>query len=250
MKPATFFRWQHDQAPGWLAACAIALTLSAYTIGLPPAQAATALAQTSPSATAAPKERKVAKPAASRPTWNQLSAEQQRALQPLALNWDTLPAERKRKWLALSKNFHAMSASEQALLHSRMRDWVLLSQQQRSQARLNYAETRSLSAEEKAAQWRSYLSLSADERRRLAAEAPATAGAAVVRPLPTEKHAYPQQLPASQQRLAEAKAHKLPIQRNTLLPIQSPPDGPDHQPIAPAPVTELQLPDPASAAPR
>ena len=138
MKPATFFRWQHDQAPGWLAACAMALTLSAYTIGLPPAQAATALAQTSPSATAAPKERKVAKPAASRPTWNQLSAEQQLATRNLGIDTNLLERLQKLQLTGAVSEVQVLSqrsqvnegeAKLQTLKADRLRQSALFNQQ-------------------------------------------------------------------------------------------------------------------------
>jgi len=231
---------------------ALALALLGHGVHTSPARAATAMAQTASTTsapTAASKENAVAKAVVARPTWKQLSPEQQVALAPLNLSWDSLSKERKRKWLALSKNFHAMPASEQALLHSRMRDWVQLSQKQRAQARLNYAETRSMSAEEKAEQWRSYLRLSSEERQHLAAKAPASSGAAVVRPLPAEKLPHPA-LPASHLRSADAKGPKLPIHRNTLLPVQPPKDGPDLPSASPTPVSELKLTDPATAAPR
>jgi hypothetical protein len=82
-----------------------------------------------------------AKPAAvSKPLWRDLSARQQRALEPLALQWDSLTEPHKRKWLALSRNYAKLSPAEQEILHSRMTEWATLSNQQRTQARLNFAE--------------------------------------------------------------------------------------------------------------
>jgi hypothetical protein len=162
-----------------------------------------------------------AKQQATRPTWKELTPEQQQALQPLAPHWGTLPDDRKRKWLALSKNYLAMPPAEQAKLHSRMREWVQLSNQQRTQARLNYAETKTLTAEQKSAQWQAYQQLSAEEKRRLAAKAPAKpAGAAVIRPLPPEKLPHVGTTRIPRQESPAASPTPSPIHRNTLLPRQ------------------------------
>ena len=89
---------------------------------------------------------------------------QQQALRPLARNWHELSEDHKRKWLEISKNYHALHPDEQAKLHSRMSEWVTLSQQQRTQARLNFGETKKLSPQEKAAKWEAYQALSAEEK--------------------------------------------------------------------------------------
>lgn len=108
----------------------------------------------------------------SRPTWRELSAAQQQALHPLAAHWDRLSEERKRKWLVISKDFSSRSSAEQVKLHRRMSEWVTLSQQQRMQARQNFTEIKKLSPEQKTAEWEAYQSLSAEEKRKLATQAP------------------------------------------------------------------------------
>lgn len=124
-----------------------------------------------------------------KPLWSELSAAQREALAPLSTHWDALSASQKRKWIALSKNYAELSVSEQALLHARMGDWVKLSPQQRRTARLNFAETKRLSAGEKHEKWEAYQALSPDARHKLTESAPAAAsGAAVaVRPVPAQK---------------------------------------------------------------
>ncbi len=118
-----------------------------------------------------------------RPSWAELSPAQQQALSPLATHWDRLSEERKRKWLVISKNFSSLSPAEQVKLHRRMNEWVGLSQQQRVQARQNFSEIKKLSPEQKAAEWEAYQALSADERRKLATQAPPKpTGLAVGRP--------------------------------------------------------------------
>jgi len=126
---------------------------------------------------------------ATKPFWNELTAEQQQALQPLAAHWHTLSTAHKRKWLALSRNYANMSADDQTTLHSRMIEWAALSNQQRAQARLNFAEVKRVPADERKAKWEQYQALSEEEKRRLAERAPAKPrGAAIpVRPVPAQK---------------------------------------------------------------
>lgn len=122
-------------------------------------------------------------------SWIQLSASQQQALRPLSGKWDSLPERQKRKWLALVPNYHARPASEQAKLHSRMTEWASLSTQQRAQARLNFAEAGSLSAQEKKAKWEAYQALNPEEKQKLVprvAAKPAGATTAV-KPVPAQK---------------------------------------------------------------
>lgn len=154
----------------------------------------------------------------SRPTWQSLTPAQKEALRPLAGKWHTLPEERKRKWLEISKNFHALPPDEQAKMHSRMSDWVTLSQQQRTQARLNFVETKALSAEEKAAKWQAYQELSPEEKKKLAAKASAKpAGVAAVKPKAAAAKLTP--IPVTRHtRKPDAPADVQPVQANTLLP--------------------------------
>jgi len=125
-----------------------------------------------------------------RPTWTELSPDQQKSLQPLAGSWPTLSEARKRKWIALSRNFRQMTPEEQAKLHSRMNEWVALTPQQRVRARLNFGETKALAPDDKKAKWEAYQALSPEEKRRLAAGAPGKqppTTAAAVRPVPPQK---------------------------------------------------------------
>lgn len=135
-----------------------------------------------------------AKAVVSRPSWAELTPMQQQTLKPLAASWNTTISEaQKRKWLEISKNYPSLSAEEQAVMHSRMNEWVTLSPQQRAQARLNFARTKELSKqltpEEKKAKWETYQALSPEEKQKLAAKAnPKPAGAATaVKPVPPQK---------------------------------------------------------------
>jgi len=155
------------------------------------AQPQPALRSSAPSAArpvlAASAAKLAAKPR-TKPLWVELTPPQQQALVPLAPKWDTLSETQKRKWLALSQNFPKMSGAEQAKLHSRMTEWVALSPQQRTQARLNFGQTQQLSPDDKKAKWEAYQALPPEEKNKLAARAakpPATAAA--VKPIPTDK---------------------------------------------------------------
>ncbi len=106
------------------------------------------------------------------PGWETLTTRQKLALYPLAERWALISELQKRRWLALALNFPDLPPEEQAKLHSRMTEWASLSSQQRSQARLNYANTNRLAKDDKLAQWEAYQALTADERDRLAAKAP------------------------------------------------------------------------------
>jgi hypothetical protein len=152
------------------------------------AATASAPAPAKPAAASAP-----AKVAVSKPSWAELTHMQQQALKPLAASWNTISEPQKRKWLEISKNYPSLSAEEQAVMHSRMNEWVTLSPQQRAQARLNFARTKELSKqltpEEKKAKWETYQALSPEEKQKLAAKAnPKPAGAATaVKPVPPQK---------------------------------------------------------------
>ena len=120
----------------------------------------------SPSRASAPKSD------ATRPLWVDLTPAQQLALKPLSAGWNDLSEGRKRKWLALSKNYPRMSSAEQAKLQERMSEWVTLSAQQRNEARMNYAQAKAISPAEKQEKWQAYQALSAEEKHKLAIKVP------------------------------------------------------------------------------
>ena len=124
-----------------------------------------------------------------RPMWVDLTQAQQEALEPLSSRWDSMSEAHKRKWIALSHNFKSLSSEEQEKLHSRMAEWVGLTVQERTQARLNFAQTQKLAPEEKRAQWEAYQALTDEERKELATQAHVhPMGAATpVKPVPARK---------------------------------------------------------------
>lgn len=104
--------------------------------------------------------------------WQHLSSAQHQALQPLAVIWSKLSETQKKKWVALSANFHTLPAPAQERLHARMTQWATLTPKQRSQARLNYSQTKRLPLETKAERWEVYQSLTPEQKKQLAASAP------------------------------------------------------------------------------
>ena len=107
-----------------------------------------------------------------RPLWMDLTESQQQALAPLAQLWPTMTEPHKRKWLAVSQNFGQLTADEQATVQGRMREWAALSPQQRTTARLNYADAKQLLQEDKKAKWEAYQALSPEAKQKLAAQQP------------------------------------------------------------------------------
>jgi len=117
---------------------------------------------------------KVVKPALNtKPAWSELKTDQQTALAPLQSEWQKLSESSKRKWLEVSKNYNRLKPEDQVKLHSRMHDWVVLSPQQRAQARLNFSTAKTLTPEEKQKKWEAYQALSPEEKQKLQAKAKA-----------------------------------------------------------------------------
>lgn len=165
-----------------------------------------------------------------KPLWRDLRPAEQQALAPLASTWDTISYVQKRKWLTVSQNFPKLAPAEQEKLHSRMTEWVALSSQQRTQARLNFGATRQLAPDDKRAKWEAYQALPAEEKRKLAAAAPKPpATAAAVKPLPDGKLAtVPRNKPITKSpRIAVPSG---PVDHNTLLPRTAPASAPASAP--------------------
>lgn len=198
----------------------VAALLTSIAAWAQPAPAASAPAAPRPAAAASSSAQRVpaTQPAPTK-AWNELSSLEQKALQPLAANWNGIDAAQKRKWQALSKNFHTMPPAEQARLHSRMSEWATLSPKQRTEARLNFAETTKVPADEKLAKWQAYQALSLEERNKLAASAPRPAGAApAVRPVPPQKLATPVHPKPPDNSASGAATKSRQVDQNTLLP--------------------------------
>lgn len=159
------------------------------------------------------------------PAWKDLNPEQRQALAPLRGVWAELPTESKRKWMVMSKNFTQMSTDEQVKLQSRMKAWAALPRNERIEARQNFVATQKISPELKSQQWEAYQQLSAEEKQKLAAKAPAVRaqpGVAVSKPaqsdrladVPVIQHPY-EQAPEPGFKLAVPSQA---LDRKTLLP--------------------------------
>lgn len=203
---------------GWITAQASLAT---------PAPAGTHRKAASKPAAAAPAEEAA-------PRWAELQPAQQQALAPLSATWKTLSEAHKRKWIALSQNYPKMSAEDQARLHSRMTEWAALTPQQRTQARLNFAESKKVAPDDRKAKWEAYQALPEEEKRKLAA------GAAAVKPPPPPTAAAVKPVPA--QKLAKTPARKdsAKTPRIAVAPNQSAPNSNSLAPTPPGPAPQRQ----------
>ena len=188
----------------WLCACALLFLVSA------------AQAQTPTTGISTPSPASID----TEPRWEQLSTAEQQSLQPLASIWSSLSQGHRRKWLALAKNYPTMEPTDREKLQSRMMEWSALKPKEREQARLNFAQTKKLPADTRAATWEAYQALSEDERRALLDTAPKKpAGAAVAaKPVAPSKLA---EVPVTRKTPEPAKVSSTArpaIDRYTLLP--------------------------------
>ncbi len=66
--------------------------------------------------------------------WDQLSAEEQKVLQPLRERWDALPPERQQKLLQGAKRWQQMSPDERREARERHQRWQKMKPEQRQKA--------------------------------------------------------------------------------------------------------------------
>ncbi|MBY0237902.1 MAG: DUF3106 domain-containing protein [Burkholderiaceae bacterium] len=109
-----------------------------------------------------------------KPLWKDLSAAQQRALDPLKGEWDKLEGLRKQKWLEIANRYNGMKPDEQVRVQERMRDWVRLTPDQRRMVRENFARSQKAapSPGQKSVQWEQYQQLPEEQKKQLADKAP------------------------------------------------------------------------------
>lgn len=105
------------------------------------------------------------------PGWNELSAAQRLALQPLQPQWSGIDASRKQKWLDVAARYPTMNTEQQQRMHTRMLEWVAMSPAQRNAARIQYEQSKQLPAAERQARWDEYLMLPEDQRQALVKQA-------------------------------------------------------------------------------
>lgn len=226
-QPGSLFRIQH-RAWACVAACAAVVALVPQVCAQAPAHAqpvAPPAAAVASARAKAPAVKATAPKSEARPAWADLKPAEQQALAPLAGTWNTLSEAHKRKWIALSANYPQLPPAEQARVHSRMAEWAALSPQQRTTARLNFAETKKVPLEDKKAAWEAYQALPPEEKRKLAA------GAAAAKPAPPPTAAAVQPVP--QQKLATVPKPRRPDAKAPR--VAGAPDQVDHHTLLPHP---------------
>jgi len=138
--------------------------------------------------------------AAAPPAWSSLTPQQQSVLAPLQDDWPGIDAARKQKWLELARRFPSLHESERERIQQRMADWARLTPSERGQARLQFQETRQISAEDRQARWEAYQALPDEQRRELAQRAkPAMKPASAAEPRTSEAAAKRNIVPAARQ---------------------------------------------------
>jgi hypothetical protein len=129
-----------------------------------------------------------------------------------------------------------------------MTEWSQLSKQERAQARLNFAESKKVSPDQKTATWEAYQALTPEEKRKLAASAPpklpGAAGAA--KPVVPQKLATVPPTGKNQAPVTSPAPAQKRIDSNTLLPVQP---TPTLQPVPLAPTTPPVQPAPPALPP-
>jgi Protein of unknown function (DUF3106) len=166
-------------------------------------------------------------------TWTALTPKQKISLAPLEKSWGGLSEGQKRKWRAISESYPGLAQPEQEKLHSRMAEWAALSPKDREVARLNFAQSKTVTKSDRAANWEAYQALSPEEREKLArgSKVKPVGAAVVAKPVAAEKlTAVPVTRHTPEQERAAAVLQR-PINRSTLLP-QVPASGPSASPMA------------------
>jgi hypothetical protein len=105
---------------------------------------------------------------AGRPTWNELTPAQREALAPLSKDWETLDADRKRKWIEVAARYPNLSPDGKQKLHERMGEFSKLTPDQKKTARENFRRAYEVPAEQRQATVQKYQELPPDKKRELA----------------------------------------------------------------------------------
>lgn len=109
-----------------------------------------------------------------RPYWLELTAAQRQALAPLSDDWERLDGQTKKKWLEIAHRYPRMKPEEQQHTQQRMREWALLTPEQRTVARDTFARVRAMPPQKRAEMLRKYRELPDAKRHELASEGRAT----------------------------------------------------------------------------
>ena len=129
-----------------------------------------------------------------RPAWSELTNPQREALAPLAREWASLDADRKRKWLEVAAKYPNLSPGGKQKMHERMSEFARLTPEQKNTARENFRKAYAVPAEERQAKVQKFQELPEDKKKELADRA-ATKAETPRRPTPDSK-VKPAQPPA------------------------------------------------------
>lgn len=124
------------------------------------------------------------------PTWAELTPAQRQILAPLASDWNTLDAQRKRKWLGIAKRYPKMTPAQQAKAQQNMQPWAKLTPEERRAARERYKKLQKLPPTKRQTlkqKWEEYQRLPEDQRKRLEAAGKAPKPAPTPRAKPGPK---------------------------------------------------------------
>ncbi|MEY8689754.1 MAG: DUF3106 domain-containing protein [Leptothrix sp. (in: b-proteobacteria)] len=104
-------------------------------------------------------------------SWDELSASEQRILQPLQAQWASTDAPRRQKWRDIASRFPTMNADQQARTTSRMAEWAAMTPNERNAARLQFEQVKQLPSSERQARWDAYQALAPEQRDALSKQA-------------------------------------------------------------------------------
>ena len=117
-----------------------------------------------------------------RPYWIELTTAQREALAPLSQDWERLDLQTKMKWVEIANRYPRMNPDEQARTQQRMREWALLTPDQRRVARDSFARIRQMNPEQRADLLRKYRELPAEKRQALVTQGQANKAIVVPKP--------------------------------------------------------------------
>ena len=150
-----------------LAPALIGAVLLGLTLGLGSqavwSQSAPAQSTQTPAANPTPSLRPSLLPLA-QPLWSELKPTQQAILAPLDGQWNSMPIDEKRAWVALAARFPKMSAADQLRASARIRDLAKLNHEQRRMVRQNYRLAKGLPQQERVAQSEQYQSMTEEQK--------------------------------------------------------------------------------------
>ncbi len=109
---------------------------------------------------AAPAQSKAAvQPKPPKPDWVELTAPQRAVLAPLKEDWQELDTLRRSKWVKVANAYPKMKTEQQQRLQAQMKEWAMLTAEQRRAAREKYLAIKKLPAAKRndiKSQWQEY----------------------------------------------------------------------------------------------